>query len=65
MPLNANEEALLGQPSDADLEHEHQRLVRAPGEDSKLGKWSLVALILNRSIGSGIFLNPARILQVG
>ncbi|KAK4542948.1 hypothetical protein LTR36_005946 [Oleoguttula mirabilis] len=62
MPLNANEEALLGQPSLDDLQYDHQRLIRVPGEDSKLGKWSIVGLILNRSIGSGIFLTPHLIL---
>lgn len=45
MPLNANEEALLGEPSTEHVEYEHQRLVRSP-EDTKFGKWSLVALIL-------------------
>ncbi|KAM0721712.1 hypothetical protein Q7P37_002637 [Cladosporium fusiforme] len=62
MPLNANEEALLGEPSAEDVEYEHQRLVRVPGEASKFGKWSLVALILNRSIGSGVFLTPHLVL---
>ena len=46
MPLNANEEALLCEPSAEDVEYEHQRLVRVPGDDKKFGKWSLVALIL-------------------
>jgi hypothetical protein len=46
MPLNANEEALLCEPSPDDVEYEHQRLVRVPGDDKKFGKWSLVALIL-------------------
>jgi hypothetical protein len=46
MPLNANEEALLNEPSAEDIEYEHQRLVRAPGDSSKFGRWSLVALIL-------------------
>ena len=63
MPLNANEEALLGQPSAVGLEHDHQRLVRNPEDRNKIGKWSLTALIVNRAIGSGIFLTPHRILQ--
>lgn len=46
MPLNANEEALLGDPSAENVEYEHQRLVRVPGDSSKFGKWSMVALIL-------------------
>ncbi|KAK3721139.1 hypothetical protein LTR37_003429 [Vermiconidia calcicola] len=62
MPLNANEEALLGEPSTASLEHDHQRVDHAPREQSKIGRWSLIALILNRTIGSGIFLTPHRVL---
>lgn len=46
MPLNANEEALLCEPSPESIEYEHQRLVRVPGDSNKFGKWSLVALIL-------------------
>lgn len=60
MPLNANEEALIGKPSTADLDYEHQRVEYAPEEQHKIGKWTLVALILNRTIGSGIFLTPHR-----
>ena len=62
MPLNANEEALLGRPDAADVNHDHQRLEYAPGEWSKIGKWTLVALILNRIIGSGIFRTPHVVL---
>lgn len=63
MPLNANEEALLGRPSAADLEYEHQRLEYAPEERSKIGRWTVVALILNRTIGSGIFSTPQSVLR--
>ncbi|KAK5165825.1 uncharacterized protein LTR77_008748 [Saxophila tyrrhenica] len=63
MPLNANEEALLGHPSTEELDYEHQRLDYSPEERNKIGKWTIVALILNRSIGSGIFLTPHRVLQ--
>ncbi len=62
MPLNANEEALVRQPEENDVEYEHQRLVRAPQEDGKIGKWSWIALVLNRTFGSGIFLTPSRVL---
>ena len=41
MPLNANEIALLGEPSLDNLENEHQRLVSTPKEDNKIGKWSI------------------------
>lgn len=61
MPLNANEEALLGRPATNDLD-EHQRVEFAPKEKSKIGKWTLVALILNRTVGSGLFLTPHRVL---
>ncbi|KAI6861124.1 hypothetical protein KC334_g21127, partial [Hortaea werneckii] len=62
MPANAIEEAFLGQPSVDSIQHDHQRLEEAPEDRSKIGKWSLVALILNRTIGSGIFLTPHRVL---
>lgn len=62
MPLNPHEEALLGNPSDSDIDYNHQRLEHAPAERVKIGKWTLVALILNRTIGSGIFLTPHKVL---
>ena len=62
MPLNANEEALVGQLPPDHLDYGHQRLDHAPPETRKIGKWTLMALILNRTIGSGIFLTPHRIL---
>ncbi|KAI7718635.1 hypothetical protein KC353_g3633 [Hortaea werneckii] len=62
MPANAIEEAFLGQPSVDGIQHDHQRLEKVPEDRSKIGKWSLVALILNRTIGSGIFLTPHRVL---
>ena len=62
MPLNANEIALLRQPEERDVQHAHQRLVRSPKDDSKIGKWSWIALVLNRTFGSGIFLTPSRVL---
>lgn len=61
MPLNANEEALLGRPATNNVD-DNQRLEFAPEEKSKIGKFTLVALILNRTIGSGIFLTPHRVL---
>lgn len=62
MPLSKNEEALLGNPSDEHIEHDHQRLDRAPLQDHKIEPSTVVLLILNRTIGSGIFLTPHRIL---
>ena len=62
MPLNDNERALLGRPSTANLELDHQRVDFAPKEKSKIGRFTLVALILNRTIGSGIFISPAKVL---
>lgn len=62
MPLNATEEALLGNPSAANIDFDHQRIEYAPKERSKIGKWTVVALALNRTIGSGIFLTPHTIL---
>lgn len=62
MPLSKNEIALLGNPSADDIEYEHQRLDRAPVQESKIGRFTVVLLIMNRTIGSGIFLTPHRIL---
>ncbi|KAK5232664.1 hypothetical protein LTR47_006228 [Exophiala xenobiotica] len=62
MPLTANEEALLGNPAAEDIDFLHQRLDISPSDRTKIGKWTIVALILNRTIGSGIFLTPHRIL---
>ena len=61
MPLNEAEEAFFGQPSAEGLEHDRQRLENVPQDRNKIGKWSIVALILNRTIGSGIYLTPHRI----
>ena len=58
MPLNANEEALVGQLPPDHLDYGHQRLDHAPPEARKIGTWTLMA----RSIGSGIFFTPHRIL---
>lgn len=63
MPLTETERALLGRPRDEDVDHDHQRIDYAPREKSKIGRFTLVALILNRTIGSGIFLSPHRVLQ--
>lgn len=62
MPTDANEEALTAEhiPRETDLDSKHQRLVRTP--EDRIGKWTLVFLIINRAIGSGIFLSPGRVL---
>jgi amino acid transporter len=62
MVLTANEIALLSQPGSDGLEYNHQRIDYAPAEARKIGKYTVVALILNRTIGSGIFLVPHRVL---
>ncbi|KAK5716211.1 hypothetical protein LTR17_016553 [Elasticomyces elasticus] len=56
------ERAFVGQPSPKDLDHDHDRLEHVPPDRNKIGKWTIVALILNRTIGTGIFLTPHRIL---
>lgn len=58
MPLSPNELALLGLPSAEHIDLNRQRLEYSPQEDKKIGRWTVVALILNRTIGSGIFLTP-------
>lgn len=62
MPLSKNEEALLGPLVDEEIEYDHQRVDRAPLQDDKIGRITVVLLILNRTIGSGIFLTPHRVL---
>jgi amino acid transporter len=62
MPLNANEVALLEEPVVDSRDYGHQRVEFAPSSTTKIGKFTVVALILNRTIGSGIFLTPHRIL---
>lgn len=63
MTLNEAEIAFLGEPPlEIDVQNDHQRLENNLQDRYKIGKWSLVALILNRTIGSGIFLTPHQIL---
>ncbi|KPI45401.1 High-affinity methionine permease [Cyphellophora attinorum] len=62
MALTAHEEALLERPTIEAIEHGHQRLEDAPSKPRLIGKYTIVALILNRTIGSGIFLTPHRVL---
>jgi amino acid transporter len=62
MVLNANEVALLSQPADDQFEYTHRRIDYAPSDAKKIGKYTIIALILNRTIGSGIFLVPHRVL---
>jgi hypothetical protein len=59
--MNANEIALLSDPAYDNYDEDHQRLEFSPGKD-KIGKLTIIALIMNRTIGSGIFLTPHRIL---
>lgn len=65
MSTNANEEALRAEriPHETDLDSSHERLIRAP--DDRIGRWTLIFLILNRSIGSGIFLSPGELSNKG
>ena len=46
-----------------DLDHDHQRIDVAPTTPQRLGRFTVVCLFLNRTIGSGIFVTPAKILQ--
>ena len=62
MPLTDNEIALLGDPVLEDIEDQHQIVEFSPTAAKKIGKWTIVALVLNRTIGSGIFLAPHRVL---
>ncbi len=46
-----------------DLDVNHQRIDVAPTAPQRLGRFTVVCLALNRTIGSGIFVTPAKILQ--
>ena len=61
MPLTAKEEAFLGNPPGG-VDEQHQLLEYSPPSTSKIGKWTIVFLILNRTIWSGIFLAPHKVL---
>lgn len=61
MGFTEAEKALLEAPT-SEPDHGHQRYDRAPAQDRKIGKYTVVLLILNRTIGSGIFLMPHKVL---
>ncbi|KAH8707070.1 amino acid permease-domain-containing protein [Phaeosphaeriaceae sp. PMI808] len=44
------------------IDSHHQNVDVAPDDEQLLGPWTLVALMLNRTIGSGIFVSPQRVL---
>ena len=46
-----------------DLDYDHQRIDVAPTAPQRLGRFTVVCLLLNRTIGSGIFVTPAKVLQ--
>ncbi|KAF1814073.1 hypothetical protein P152DRAFT_481226 [Eremomyces bilateralis CBS 781.70] len=45
-----------------DLDEGHQRVDRAPSTSELLGPFSIICLFLNRTIGSGIFMLPGKVL---
>ena len=69
MSIDADERALFQNVGidgtgldDANLDFRHQRQSYTPSKQGKIGRFSLVAFILNRIIGSGIFFAPGRVL---
>lgn len=46
-----------------DLDEDHQRIDEAPSTQDRLGRFTVVFLILNRTIGSGIFVTPVKVLN--
>jgi hypothetical protein len=60
MPTDENERALL---EGVELQPGRQTRDRAPDKLKKIGEWTIVAFILNRTIGSGIFLLPGSVLS--
>ena len=56
MPATANERILLDAGDDDDeLDVRYERRDRAPDDKKKIGRITLMLMILNRIIGSGIF----------
>ena len=62
MPSNANEQARLARLPPERLDHRRQVRDLAPVNDNLIKEWEIVGLMLNRSIGSGVFLTPSLIL---
>ncbi len=46
-----------------DLDESSQRIDVAPTAPQRLGRFTVVCLVLNRTIGSGIFVSPAKVLK--
>ncbi|KAH6680931.1 amino acid permease-domain-containing protein [Halenospora varia] len=44
------------------IDSHHQNVDRAPDAEQLLGPWTVIALMLNRTIGSGIFVSPVKVL---
>lgn len=59
-PGNFDEEDLV----DLEFDHERMRKEYTPSRNEKLRSFTVMCLIFNRSIGSGIFATPAKILRV-
>lgn len=56
MPTTVNERILLNAGDDDDeLDIRYERRDRAPDDNRKIGRVTLMLMILNRIIGSGIF----------
>ncbi len=47
----------------SELDSDHQRIDVAPSAPQRLGRVTVVCLVLNRTIGSGIFIVPTKILD--
>ncbi|KAE9371024.1 amino acid transporter [Stipitochalara longipes BDJ] len=45
------------------VDSDYQRIDQAPDDAHLLGPWTVVALMLNRTIGSGIFVSPIKVLN--
>jgi Amino acid permease len=60
MPLTESEREIV--EAETDLDAALQRYDNAPTPRQKLGWFSVVCLILNRTIGSGIFVTPSKVL---
>ena len=59
MPYTEDERAIFQQAEHLDPQ---QRFDASPYQRQRLGRFTMVCLILNRTIGSGIYVTPARIL---
>ena len=64
MPLTAADQRRVDEAeAEAAAAGDSKLVVRVPPDSQKLGAFTVVCLILNRTIGSGIYVTPALVLR--